>query len=160
MEINTVKKRHLLDRNTRTLTWLQSLHLPSYWKFGKVMGAVGIVVLAVLHITGHTPHPAVIAVVLHVVGDFTAQSPETAERKPERGRHLLVHALAAGGIPLAVAGLATGNPATTLVWTIIGITSHYAVDWTRRFGMRDTALGVVLDQCAHLAIILTLVLIG
>ena len=124
------------------------------------MGAVGLVVLAILHITGHTPHPAVIAVVLHVVGDFTAQSSETAKRKPERGRHLLVHALAAGGAPLAVAGLATGNPVTALVWTTIGITSHYAVDWTRRFGMRDTPLGVVLDQCAHLLIILTLMLIG
>jgi len=165
MGINNVKKRQLLDGNTRTLAirtlaWLQNLPLPSYWKCGKVMGAVGIVVLAILQITGHTPHPAVIALVLHVVGDFTAQSSETAKRKPERGRHLLVHALAAGGTPLAVAGLATGNPVTALVWATIGVASHYAVDWTRRFGMRDTALGVVLDQCAHLVIILTLVLIG
>ncbi len=160
MGIHILKKRQLSDRNTRTHVWLQHLSFPSYWKCGKAIGVVGLVVLAILHFTGHTPHPAVIAVILHIVSDFTAQSSETAKRKTERGRHLLIHALVAGGIPLAVVGLMTENPYTALVWTVIGATSHYAVDWTHRFGLRDTPLGIVLDQCTHLLIILTLVLIG
>jgi hypothetical protein len=160
MGINVLKKQLVPERNIRTLIWLQHLSFPSYWKCGKALGVVGIIVLAILHFTGHTPHLAAIAVILHVVSDFTAQSPETAERKPERGRHLLLHALTAGGIPLAVVGLMTGNPARALVWTVIGVASHYAVDWTRRFGLRDTPLGIVLDQSAHLLIILTLVLTG
>lgn len=160
METTNSKKRRLRDRNTGALTWLQRLSFPTYWKCGKIVGGVGLVVLLILLVTDRVPHPAVVAVLLHVAGDFTLQSPETALRKHERGRHLLVHALASGGLPLAVAGLLTGNLVNTLIWTAIGAASHYVVDWTRRFGMEGTSLGVVLDQVCHLLIILTLVLMG
>ena len=74
------------------------------------------------------------------------------------GRHLLVHALAAGGLPLAVAGLGTGNPVAVVTWTAVGAASHYAVDWTHKFGLQQVALAVVLDQACHLLTILVLVL--
>jgi hypothetical protein len=102
----------------------------------------------------------VVALVLHIAADFTLQSAETARGKGERGRHLLVHALAAGGFPLAVAGLVTGQPATVIAWATAGAASHYAVDWTRKFGLRQLWPGVILDQAGHLLIILVLALMG
>jgi hypothetical protein len=159
MEIVDLKNQQLRARHTRACTWLRRLPLPVYWKCGKILGGVGVVALIALFITGHTPHPAIIAVILHITADFTLQSPAMALRKHERGHHLLIHALVAGGLPLAIAGLACRNPAAVLIWTVIGVVSHYAVDWTRRFGLSDTSLGIVLDQIAHLAIILSLVLL-
>jgi hypothetical protein len=159
METVNLKNQRLRARNTRAFTWLRRISLPAYWKCGKIVGSVGVVVLAVLFIMGHIPHPAIVAVILHITADFTLQSPEMALRKHERGSHLLVHALVAGGLPLAVAGLVHGNPYIVLIWTAIGVVGHYAVDWTRRFGLSDTPLGIVLDQAAHLAIILSLVLL-
>lgn len=156
--VNDLKDWRSRARNTHTFSWLRRLSTPTYWQCGKTVGVVGLVVLAIFLVAGHVPHPAVMVVLLHIAADFTLQSPETALCKHKRGRHLLVHALVAGGLPLAITGLVTRNPATVLIWTVIGVVSHYAVDWTRRFGLRDTPLGVVLDQVAHLAIILTLVL--
>jgi hypothetical protein len=101
-----------------------------------------------------------VALTLHVAADFTFQSPETALRKAECRRHLLVHALAAGGLPLAVAGLLTGNPLAVVTWMVAGAISHYLVDWTRKFGLRQGALAVILDQACHLLTILVLVLIS
>ncbi len=60
---------------------------------------------------------------------------------------------------MAVAGLMTGNPVTTLIWTVVSVSTHYAVDWTRRFGLEGTSWGVVLDQVCHLLVILALVLL-
>jgi hypothetical protein len=159
METVNLKDQQLRVRNTSTPTWLRRLSFPAYWKWGKFAGAVGLVVLAILWAINRVPHPAVVAILLHIAGDFTLQSPETARRKHERGRHLLVHALAAGGFPLAVAGFATGNPITVLIWTPIGVISHYIVDWTRRFGMEGKPRGVFFDQACHLLTILVLVLI-
>ena len=159
METVNLKDHQLRARNTNSLTWLRRLSFPVYWKWGKFAGAVGLVILAILWIADRVPHPAVVATLLHVASDFTLQSPETAQRKHDRGRHLLVHALAAGGFPLAVAGLATGNPVTVLIWTPIGVISLYIVDWTRRFGMEGKPRGVFFDQVCHLLIILALVLI-
>ena len=160
METVHLKKQRLHGRNISALaTWLRRLHLPTYWKCGKFVGAVGLGVLAILLMTGHIPHPAVVAILLHIAGDFTLQPPEMALRKHERGRHLLVHALVAGGLPMAVAGLTTGDPVTTLTWTVVSVITHYAVDWTRRFGLEGTPWGVVLDQVCHLLIILAIVLI-
>lgn len=161
METVNLKNQRLHDRNTSALTtWLRRLSLPTYWKCGKIVGSVGLVVLAILLITGHIPHPAVVAILLHIAGDFTLQTPEMALRKHERGRHLLVHALVAGGLPMAVAGLTTGNPVITLIWTVVSVITHYAVDWTRRFGLEGTSWGVVLDQVCHLLVILALILIS
>jgi len=160
MEIVNLKNQQLRARNTRAFTWLRRLSLPVYWKCGKILGGVGVVVLAALFITNHVPHPAIVAVIVHITADFTLQSSEMALRKHERGRYLLIHALVAGGLPLAVAGLVHGNPSTVLIWTGVGIVSHYAVDWTRRFGLNDTPVGIALDQVAHLGIILTLILLS
>jgi hypothetical protein len=124
------------------------------------VGAAGLVALAILFMAGYVPHPAAVAVLLHVAADFTFQSSETVLRKGERGRHLLVHALAAGGLPLAVAGLVTGNTVAVIICTAVSAASHYAVDWTRKLGLRQMALAVVLDQACHLLTILVLVLTG
>jgi hypothetical protein len=43
-----------------------------------------------------------------------------------------------------------------VIWTAAGILSHYAVDWTRKFGVRRLALAVVLDQTCHIATLLAL----
>jgi hypothetical protein len=53
----------------------------------------------ILLIAGRIPHPAVVALTLHVAADFTFQSPETALRKAECRRYLLVHSLSRGSPP-------------------------------------------------------------
>jgi hypothetical protein len=160
VQARRVRMRQLCARNIRMLARLRSPSLLRWWEWGKIIGAAGLTVLAILIAAGCVPHPAVVAMLLHVAADFTFQSPETALRKRERGRHLLVHALVAGGLPLAVAGLVAGNPRAVVIWTVVGVTSHYAVDWTRRFGLGQTALPIVLDQACHLLTILILVLMG
>jgi hypothetical protein len=155
---NMVRVRQLYAGNFHPLAWPRFPSLLRWWEWGKLIGAVGLVALVVSLAAGYTPHAAVVAVILHFAVDFTFQSPEMALRKVERGRHLLLHALVAGGLPLVVAGLLTGNPATALVWMVTGVVSHYAVDWTRRFGVRHVGLAVVLDQACHLLTILVLVL--
>jgi hypothetical protein len=150
-------------REIRESQWTSAARPPlaalRWWEWVKIVGAAGVVVLVILLVSGHTPPPVVVAVLLHIFADFTCQSSETAARKEERGRHLLVHALVAGGVPLAVAGLMTGNPATALTWVSVGVVSHYAVDWTRKFGLRQAALGVILDQACHLATIVVLTML-
>lgn len=125
-----------------------------WWEWGSILGVAGIFSLMIFLAVGYIPHPIVVAVLLHIAADFTCQSAETSERKGERGRHLLLHALAAGGFPLAVASLVIGDPIITIAWAIAGVIGHYAVDWTRKFGVRPIGLGAVLDQLAHLAVIL------
>lgn len=122
------------------------------------MGAVGLGLLVLFLLAGYVPHPVVVALTLHLVTDFTLQSAATALRKRERGRHLLFHALAAGGLPLAAAGLAVGDPATVVLWTSLGVAGHYAVDWTRKFGLRNEVIGNFLDQACHVAAILVVAL--
>jgi hypothetical protein len=144
----------------QTLTRLRSPSLLQWWEWAQVMGAAGLVALAILLMAGYVPHLTAVAVLLHVATDFTFQSSETALRKGESSRHLLIHALVAGGLPLAVAGLGTGNPVAVVTWTAVGAASHYAVDWTRKLGLQQVALAVVLDQACHLLTILVLVLTG
>lgn len=98
------------------------------------------------------------ALTLHVAANITFQSTETGLRKRERRHFLLIHALAAGGLPLAAAGLAVGNPVAVLVWTPVGVASHYAVDWTRKFGLRQVVPAAALDQTCHTLTILALIL--
>lgn len=131
-----------------------------WWEWGRILGLAGVTSLAGSLLAGHAPPAVVIAVVLHIVGDFTAQSDETAARKGERGWHLLAHALVAGGLPLAVAGLTVGDLPAVPAWSLAGAVSHYLIDWTRKFGIRSTLAGVVLDQAAHAATILAVVLVG
>ena len=140
---------------------LTLLHHPSrvpWWRWVEIGGACGLIALMALFAIGRSPHPLAIAALLHLAADFTFQSSETAVLKATRDHHLLVHALAAGGFPLAVAGLVSGNPISVIVWTALGTVSHYAVDWTRKFGVRRLALGIVLDQTCHVATILILAL--
>jgi hypothetical protein len=59
-----------------------------------------------------------------------------------------------------VAGLLTGNPVAVVIWTVAGAISHYVVDWTRKFGLRQVALAAGSDQACHLLTILVLVLTG
>jgi hypothetical protein len=143
-----------------TLTWLWSPSLLQWWEWGKVIGAAGLVALAILFVAGYILHPVVVALLLHIAADFTCQSSETALQKGESSRHLLVHAVAAGGLPLAIAGLVAGNPAATVIWMTVGAASHYLVNRTRKFGLGQQALGIVLDQACHLLTILVLVLTG
>jgi hypothetical protein len=156
---NQARMRQLHTRNTQLLARLRSPCILQWWEWGKIIGAAGLIALTIFLLVDYVPHPAVVAVLLHVATDFTFQSPETALRKGERGRHLLVHALVAGGLPLAVAGLVAGSPVAVVTWTAIGVASHYAVDWTRRFGLRQVALPALLDQICHLLTILILVLL-
>jgi hypothetical protein len=144
----------------RTLIRLRPPSLLEWWEWGKIIGAAGLVALAIITIAGYIPHPVLVALTLHVAADFTFQSPETALRKPESRRLLLIHALGAGGLPLAAAGLVAGNSLAVLIWTAAGVLCHYAVDWTRKFGLRQTALAVGLDQTCHVLTILILVLAG
>ncbi len=131
------------------------LRLP-WWRWAELGGAVGLVALALRLLLGRAPHPLAIAALLHVAADFTFQSEETALQKAKRDRHLVVHALAAGGLPLAIAGSIAGSPASVLLWSFVGTASHYAVDWTRKFGVHNLALAVLLDQGCHLTTIVVL----
>ena len=134
-----------ISRLLRSPTSLQ------WWEWFRLAGTLAIVSLLVTLICGVVPSPFVVAVVLHVTLDFTVQSDEVALRKGERGKHLLLHALAAGGLPMAISGLFVG-PAAVLTGTAAGIISHYAVDWTRKFGLRCWWEGVAADQLCHLIV--------
>jgi hypothetical protein len=155
---NRAEQRHEFTELTLMLTRLCSRARLRWWEWGKVVGGLGMLGLAVLLAAGYEASPAIAAIVLHFAIDFTLQSEETALQKVDRGRHLLVHSLVAGGIPLAVAGLMTGSPLTALLWTTVGVASHYAVDWTRRFGFRQVVLAAISDQAGHLLTILFLAL--
>lgn len=144
----------------QTLIRLRSPSVLEWWEWGNIIGAAGLVALAIITIAGYVPHPVLVALTLHVATDFTFQSPETALRKRESRHLLLIHALAAGGLPLAAAGLVAGNSVAVLIWAAVGVTSHYALDWTRKFGLRQTVLAVGLDQTCHVLTILILVLTG
>jgi hypothetical protein len=153
------EKRQRPVEPLRTLSRLCSRARLLWWEWGKVVGGLGLVGLALLVATGYAPSPVVAAIVLHFAIDFTLQSEETALHKVDRGRHLLIHSLIAGGIPLAVAGLMTESPLTALLWVTAGVISHYVVDWTRRFGFRQVALAVIADQTGHLLAITLLTLL-
>ena len=129
-----------------------------WWDWGKILGATALAGLVVALAMGYVPSPAVMAAVLHLAADFTFQSAETSARKGERGWHLVVHSLVAGGLPLALSGLLAGHLAAVLPWTAAGAAIHFAVDWTRKFGLRSLPLAVGLDQACHLAVILALTL--
>lgn len=140
----------------------QLRHLPylPWWMWGKLAGGCGLIALAILLMMGYVLPPAVMAVLIHVAADFTLQSAETARLKGDSKRHLLIHALAAGGLPLALTGLLTGYPIVAIAGTVVGVVGHYAVDRTRKFGLRRLALGVALDQTCHLMMVVILTLLG
>lgn len=137
---------------------ISSLRLPrtlQWWQWCKLGGIAALVALVA---TIFVPHPLVVAIALHWICDLTVQSGETAMRKKDRGRHLALHSLVAG-LPMAIAGMMV-SPLHVLVWATVGIISHYAVDWTRKFGLGETMVGFVVDQIAHLAAIVVIILVG
>ena len=143
-----------------TLGRLRSQTPLCWWEWGKLAGLASLVAWMALSIAGLDLHPIVVAALLHVTLDFSLQASETNKRKRERGRHLLVHALAAGALPLAIAALVTGHPVAVITWSVAGASSHYAVDWTHKFGLQNQALGVTLDQTCHVLTIVALALLG
>jgi hypothetical protein len=144
---------------------LQPLSIPSistirsrrlfWWEWCKLGGLAALVALALVAVFG-VPHPLFTAVLLHLFVDFTAQGNDTAAHKGERGRHLALHAVVSG-LPMAVAG-ATVSPQAILVWTAAGIVAHYAVDWTRKFGIESRVLGGIVDQVTHAATMAAIIL--
>jgi hypothetical protein len=153
-----MKERRPHPGDTSKLTQRLPPGLRQWWGWGKILGAFGLVFLVILFLTDHIPHPAIVALILHVTCDFTFQTSNTARRKIERGHHLLTHAIVAGGLPLAIAGLVTGDLAIAFAWAISGAASHYAIDWTRKFGMESVLLSAILDQACHILIILVVTL--
>lgn len=153
-------RRAVMRMSSRAANQLRYLfHLP-WWMWGKLAGAAGLATLAILLMMGVVPPAVVVAVLIHVAADFTFQSAETARLKGSSKRHLLVHALVAGGLPLALAGFLTGCPIVAIAGSVIGAIGHYVVDRTRKFGMPRLALGVALDQACHLMLAVILVLLG
>lgn len=128
-----------------------------WWAYLKLAGVVALPLLLAVMSLGFAVHPLLVGLVLHLALDFTLQSSWVAAEKSGRGRALFFHSLIAGGLPLAVMGMMSGSPITALVSIVAGITSHYAIDWTNRFGLGDCWLGYCLDQAAHVAV-LTVVL--
>lgn len=143
---------------TQTLIKLRTPATLRWWEWIQLVGCVAMVTLVALLTAGYDLHPAMIAILLHVACDFTCQSPETAAKKGERGRHLFYHALAAGGVPMAIAGIAAGSPVAILAWSAAGVTGHYAVDWTRKFEIRQMLPAILIDQACHIGLILALCL--
>jgi hypothetical protein len=127
-----------------------------WWEWFHLAGAVALVGLLAALLVTDVP-ALIVAVALHLACDFTFQSSETAIHKGERGRHLVVHALCAGALPHLLAGL-TVNASTGLIWGVIGFLAHYAIDFSRKFGVKSVALGATLDQAAHVLTILALAL--
>ena len=125
-----------------------------WWQWGKLFGAVGLVTLLCwMAASGALPHPLVLGVVAHLVCDFSLQSDWIAAEKSKRGKALLYHALIAGGLPGALVGLYAGPPACLLA-ILIGVVSHYAIDYTRKFGCKSVATGATLDQVAHIIVLI------
>jgi hypothetical protein len=141
-----------------TVLRLRSPQSLLWWEWGKLAGIAGLGLWMGFSIAGLDLHPAAVAVLLHVVLDFTLQSSETCVRKDERGRHLLVHALVAGALPLAAAAFLARSPVAVLTWSAAGAVSHYVVDWTRKFGLRREAYRATVDQICHVLTILLLAL--
>ena len=130
-------------RKSQSLAW---------WQWIELLGAISFVVLLIAFVCGVKVPSFVIGLILHIAMDFTFQSSETAGRKGERGRHLAVHALIAGGL----VGLLTGLSVS--LWAgigglIIGGLSHYGIDYSRKFGLANWKLGLALDQVLHLGAI-------
>ncbi len=127
-----------------------------WWEWFKLAGALALLSLLATLVNGIVPSPFVVALVLHIALDFTLQSDQVAIHKPECGKYLLLHALAAGGLPMAIGGLFVG-PATALIGAVVGAVSHYAVDWTRKFGLPAWWKGIAADQLCHLIVVALLV---
>ncbi len=166
---NQVRRVHIRNSHTNTLAALaREMSIPTFaqlrspsslqwWEWGKVLGIVNFIIVAILSMANCTLHPLVLAMLLHITADFSCQSSETSLRKGKSKRHLLVHALVGGGLPIVAVGLTMVNPVALVTRTVISVVVHYVVDRTQKFGLGQTALGIILDQACHLLTILILV---
>lgn len=125
-----------------------------WWAYPSLAGMLGLAAVLGGLLAGGELSGWIVGLALHTVLDFTLQSDWIAMNKNDRGKALLFHAIIAGGLPGAMKGLMTGGLVGCLVGVVIGIASHYAIDYTRKFNCESVALGVILDQVAHLAILL------
>ena len=128
-----------------------------WWEWVEMAGGIALMSLLILLLSGISVPAVVAGLVLHLACDFLLQSEETSDKKRERGRHLAVHALIAGGLPGIVTGLMVAAAPGAVIGFSVGVVSHYAIDWSRKFGISDVAIGVILDQAAHVAVLLILV---
>jgi len=111
----------------------------------------GILLAATLPALPRQYAPLAVAVVLHLLLDFSLQS-EWATTKAHNRRALLVHSAIAGFLPLAGLGLAAGSPTMALAGGLVGFASHMAIDGSGKFGLPRWP-GLVVDQAAHLVVI-------
>lgn len=122
-----------------------------WWQWGKLLGAI--LLLAAVFVAFRGGNHLFVGLALHVALDFTLQSDYVAAEKGNRGRALLIHAAIAGGIPSAVVALMAGSLVGVLVGVVVGISTHYAIDWTRKFGL-PMSLGATLDQVLHVIVLI------
>ncbi len=137
---------NILFTNTIKLQW---------WQAGKLLGALALCVVAILLVTGVSVHPLVIGLVVHAALDFALQSDWVAMNKLNGSRALVVHSVIAGGLPSAIVGLCI-SPIAVLVGIVVGISTHYLIDRTNKFGL-PVAQGATLDQVLHIVAVLLLV---
>lgn len=124
------------------------VHWSSYF------GLVGLAWAAQLLITPYSRcTPFLMGVAMHLVCDFSLQTPWMSAAKASEKPALLLHSAAAGFIPLAAVGMMGGNPALALMGGLTGFISHLAIDSCAKFGL-PFVLGFVLDQGLHITIIL------
>ena len=93
---------------------------------------------------------------LHLAFDFTFQTSRMAAHKATNRRWLLLHALAAGGIPGFVAGL-PASPFAAALGGAYATSHHFLVDCADKFGFGSHWPGPLLDQALH---ILTLAMVS
>jgi len=122
-----------------------------WWAYPKLLGAALLVLLLAAMSLGVAVHPLLVGVVLHLVLDFTLQSDWVAAEKAKRGKALFIHSVIAGGIPAGVMGLMSGSLERVLLAVVVGVASHYAIDYTKKFGLRRWQHAICADQVAHFA---------
>lgn len=125
-----------------------------WWEYFKLVGIVALAAVLGGLLAGAELDGRVVGLAFHTVLDFTLQSNWVAANKGNRGKALLFHAIIAGGLPGAIKGMMSGGLVGCLIGVVLGTTSHYAIDYTRKFNCKSVAMGIVLDQVAHLAVLL------
>lgn len=95
-------------------------------------------------VLGVEVHSLVVVLVLHIALDFSLQTNEIAMGKGNRGKYLLIHSIIVGGLPALMTG--------SVLAMAIGIVTHWAIDWTRKFGLGETQ-GAIADQATHIVVL-------
>jgi len=120
----------------------------AWWQWMKLASAVALVLLAIALLIGVRVPLVVQRVVLHLALDFALQSQWVAAGKVQRKRALIVHSTIA-----ALPAIASESVATVILSLVTYSISHYAIDWTRKFGIENMKLGAIVDQAAHLIVL-------